>query len=224
MSRFEVEARKMVEVLGLRWAPIAGRFSAIAEENGDSARKLSVCEAFGVVKRENVVLNLSKENCTCPGGRHFTGLEFLPVETIASAVTKKGHRVYKSIDTAVASIKRQPQPVNRGDFFILGPLGKFEKEPDIVFLLVNPAQAERILGLISFGGAEPFTYYPASSICSTITNVMAKGKPEINLISAFERRGGRWAPDELVVGMPLKDFETAIENIPESDYGMAQTS
>jgi uncharacterized protein (DUF169 family) len=224
MSRFEAEARKMVEVLGLRWAPIAGRFSAIAEENGDSARKLSICEAFCVVKRENVVLNLSKENCTCPGGRHFTGLEFLPVETIANSVTKKRHRVYKSIDTAVASINRQPQPVNRGDFFILGPLEKFEKEPDLVFLLVNPAQAERILGLISFRGAEPFMYYPASSICSTITNVMAKGKPEINLISAFERRGGKWAPDELVVGMPLKDFEAAIENILKSGYGITETS
>jgi uncharacterized protein (DUF169 family) len=224
MSRFETEARKMVEAMGLRWAPIAGRFSAIAEEKGDSARKLSICEAFGVVKRENVVLNLSKENCTCPGGRHFTGLEFLPVETIASSVTKKRHKVYESVDTAVASINRQPQPVNRGDFFILGPLEKFEKEPDIIFLLVNPAQAERILGLISFRGAEPFMYYPASSICSTITNVMAKGKPEINLISAFERRGGRWAPNELVVGMPLKDFEAAIENIPESGYGMAETS
>ena len=224
MPRFEAEARKMVEVLGLRWAPIAGRFSAIAEENGDSVRKLSICEAFGVVKRESVVLNLSKENCTCPGGRHFTGLEFLPVETSASSVTKKGHRVYESVDTAVASIIRQPQPVNRGDFFILGPLEKFEKEPDLVFLLVNPAQAERILGLISFRGAEPFMYYPASSICSTITNVMAKGKPEINLISAFERRGGGWAPDELVVGMPLKNLEAAIENIPESGYGTAETS
>ncbi|MGD0029196.1 MAG: DUF169 domain-containing protein [Candidatus Bathyarchaeia archaeon] len=223
MSRFGAEARKVVEILGLRWAPIAGRFSAVAEENGDSARRLSICEAFGVVKRENVVLNLSKENCTCPGGRHFTGLEVLPVETIASFVTKKGHSVYKSVDAAVGSIKRQPQPVNRGDFFILGPLEKFEKEPDIVFLLVNPAQAERILGLVSFRGAEPFTYYPASSICSTITNVMAKGKPEINLISAFERRGGRWAPNELMVGMPLKDFEAAIENIPESGYGMAET-
>jgi uncharacterized protein (DUF169 family) len=224
MSRFETEARKVVEILGLRWTPIGGRFSATADDSGDSARKLSICEAFDVVKHEGVVLNLSAENCTCSGGRHFTGLEILPVETIATAVAKKEHRVYESVDAAVTSINKQPQPVKRGDFFILGPLEKFDKEPDLVFLLVNPAQADRILGLVSFRGAEPFAYYPASSICSTITNVMAKGRPEINLISAFERRGGKWTPDELMVGLPLKDFEAAVENIPKSGYGSSETS
>ena len=223
MSRFEVEAKKMVEVLGLKWAPIAGKFSIDGEEIGDSARKLSICEAFDVVRHENLVLNLSKENCVCPGGRHFTGLELLPLETIAVVLTKSGHKVYESMDAAVASTSRQPQPVKRGDFFILGPLGKFETDPDIVFLFASPAQADRILGLVSFKGAEPFTYYPASSICSTITNVLAKGKPEINLISHFERQGGKWSPDELMIAMSLKDFEVAVEHIPHSGFGKAQT-
>jgi uncharacterized protein (DUF169 family) len=224
MSRFDVEVKKMVEVLGLKWAPIAGKFSADAREIGDSARELSVCEAFDVVRREKLVLSLSKKNCICPGGRHFIGLEILPLKTLAVAVTKRGHKVYESMDAAVASISRQPQPVNRGDFFILGPLERFETDPDIVFLFANPAQADRILGLVSFRGAEPFTYYPASSICSTITNVLAKGRPEINLISAFERRGGKWSPDELMIAMPLGDFEAAVENIPHSGFGTAQTS
>jgi uncharacterized protein (DUF169 family) len=224
MSRFEVEARKMVEVLGLKWAPIAGKFSVDGEEIGDSARKLSVCEAFDVVRHENLVLNLSKENCVCPGGRHFTGLELLPLETIAVTLTGGRHKVYESMNVAVASIRRQPQPVTRGDFFILGPLEKFETDPDMVFLFANPAQADRILGLVSFKGAEPFTYYLASSICSTVTNVLAKGRPEINLISFFERRGGNWSPDELMMAMPLKDFEEAVENIPHSGFGTAQTS
>jgi uncharacterized protein (DUF169 family) len=157
-------------------------------------------------------------------GRDFIGLEFLPLETIASALTERGHKAYESMDAAVASISRQPQPVKRGDFFILGPLEKFETDPDIVFLFANPAQADRILGLVSFKGAEPFTYYPASSICSTITYVLAKGRPEINLISAFERRGGKWSPDELMIAMSLNDFEAAVENIPHSGFGTAQAS
>jgi uncharacterized protein (DUF169 family) len=177
-----------------------------------------------VARHDNLVLKLSKKNCTCPGGRHFTGLESLPVEVIATAVTRKEHKVYESMDAAVASIGRQPQPVKRGDFFVLGPLEKFRAEPDIVFLFVNPAQADRILGLVYFKGAEPFMYYPASSICSTITNVLAKGKPEINLISAFERRGAKWSSDELIVALPLKDFEAAVENIPHSGFGTTQIS
>ena len=149
----------------------------------------------------------------------MTGLEIVPIETIAPALTRKKHRVYESMNVALASISKQPQPVKRGDFFTLGPLEKFETEPDLVFLFANPAQADRMLGLASFKGAEPFMYYPASSICSTITNVLASGKPEINLISAFERSAGKWSPDELILAMPLKNFETALENIPNSGYG-----
>jgi len=222
MSKFEEEAKKMVALLGLKWAPIAGKFSPDAKETGDSSKKLSICKALDLVKRENLVLEISKENCTCFGGRHFTGLEIVPLETLAPAVITKKHRVYESMDVALVSISKQPQPVNRGDFFTLGPLEKFETEPDLVFLFVNPAQADQMLGLVSFKGAEPFMYYPASSICSTITNVLAKGRPEINLISMFERRAGKWSPNELILAMPLKDFEAAVENIPNSGYGTSK--
>jgi uncharacterized protein (DUF169 family) len=151
----------------------------------------------------------------------MTGLEIVPVETLAPALTTAKHRVYESTEAALASIRKQPQPVKRGDL-TLGQLEKFETDPDLVFLFVNPAQADRILGLASFKGAEPFMYYPASSICSTITNVLAKGKPELNLISTFERKTGRWSPNELILAMPLKNFEEAVENIPKSGYGTSE--
>jgi uncharacterized protein (DUF169 family) len=149
-------------------------------------------------------------------------MEIISLETLAPAVTKMKHRVYESTDDALTSISKQPQPVKRGDFFTLGPLGKFETNPDLVILFVNPAQADRILGLISFKGAEPFMYYPASSICSTITNVLAKNKPEINLIAMFDRKPGKWSPNELILAVPFKNFEEAIENIPNSGYGTSE--
>jgi len=224
MSKFGGEVKKTIQVLDLKWTPIAGKFSSIPSESGDRERKLKVCEAFDVVRRENVVINFSKENCICAGGRHFTGLELLPLEAIASVLASKGHKVYESLDVAMAAVRKQPQPVSRGSFFILGPLEKFDADPDLVFLFVNPAQADRILGLVSFRGAEPFTYYAASSICSTITNTLAKGKPEINFIAAFERHGSKWSPNELIIALPFKDFKAALESIPDSGFGMAQMS
>lgn len=224
VSRFKEDAEKMVNVLGLKWAPIGAKFSTEPDQKGDGTKKLSVCKAFDVVRRENIVLNLSKDNCVCPGGRHFIGLEPLPVEAIAAVLTKKGHKVYESMDIAVASVNKQPQPTKRGDFLILARLERFEANPDIVFLFTNPAQAEKILGLVSLKGATPFMYYPASSICSAVTNTLAKGKPEINLISAFERRGGKWSPNELIVALPWKDFKAAVENIPHTGFGTAHTS
>jgi uncharacterized protein (DUF169 family) len=222
MSRFSEQARRIVEVLGLEYGPIAGKFSDSADVRGDSARKLRVCEAFDVVRRERVVVNLSRENCTCAGGLHFLGLGSMPLEKLGAVLADR-HRAYESVEAAMASVRKQPQPVKRGNVLVLGPLDRFEDDPDLVVLFVSPAQADRVLGLASFKGAEPFMYYPVSNICSTITNTLAKGRPEINFVSAFERRAHEWSPNELIIALPLKDFETAVENIPQSGYGTAQT-
>jgi uncharacterized protein (DUF169 family) len=222
MPKFREKARMIVEALDLEWMPIAGRFSDKADERGDKARRLRVCDAFDAVRREKVVINLSKDNCTCAGGQHFIGLSSMPLEKLAALLADE-HKAYESTETAMASVKKQPQPIKRGSVLILGPLDKFEDDPDLVIFFVNPAQADRILGLASFRGAEPFAYYPASNMCSTITNTLAKGKPEINFVSTFERRAREWSPNELIVALPLKDFETAVESIPSSGFGTAKT-
>ena len=221
--KFKAQSKKIVDLLGLKWAPIAGKFTVKTKKTKETLRKISICDAIDVVRREGLTVGLTKENCVCPGGRHFTGLQILPSETIASALTKKGHRIYATMNAAIASINKQPQPVSRGNCLVLAPLTKFKTAPHVVFLFANPTQADRILGLIAFRGAEPFMHYPASSICSTITNVPAKGRPEINLISTFERQQNKWSQDEFIVAMTLKDFEEAVKNIPHSGFGTTGT-
>lgn len=223
MSKFEKRVKEISHALGLENTPIGGKFSESPDPKG-TAPRLSVCEALSVVRREKVIINLSKENCVCPGGRHFTGLEARPLETIAAVLIGEGHRIYESKNVAEASVSKQPQPVYRGSFLILGPLDKFEVDPDLIFFIVNPSQADRILGLASFRGVEPFLHYPATSICSTITNTLAEGKPDINFISIFERRTGKWSPNEFMVALPFKDFLAAVESIPHSGFGKLITS
>jgi uncharacterized protein (DUF169 family) len=220
MSKFEEQAIKTVGTLGLRWEPMAIRFSDRGDPRGDSTRRIRVCEAFDAVRRENVVLNFSKDNCICPGARHYTGLEPLPPEIVANVWTKT-HKAFESVNTALASIRKQPQPVKRGDFVILSPLRKAESDPNLVALFLNPEQADRLLGLVSFKGAEPFEYYPVSNICSAISNTLAKGRSEINFLAAHSRRLAKWSPNELMVSMPFRDFETALDNVPLSGYGSA---
>jgi uncharacterized protein (DUF169 family) len=217
-NKFEAEAKKIVETLGLKRTPIAGKFSQKPNEIGDTSRKLAICAALDVVKREDEVLTLSKENVDCFGGKHFMGFEILPIEKLTPAVTAEKHKVYESTGAALASIRKQPQPVKRGNYFTIGPLEKFETDPDLIFLFVNPAQADKMLGLASFRGAEPFIYYPASSICSTITYTLAKNQPQINLIASFDRGGGKWDPDEMILALPFKHFEEALENTAKSGY------
>jgi len=221
MPKIGEDVEKIVKTLGLEWEPVAVKFSDNADERGDP-RKIKICEAMNAVRRENVIINFSKENCVCPGGGYYTGLKDLPLEAVAGVWTKT-HNAYESMDIALASIKKQPQPVKRGDFLILSPLSKVETDPDMVLLFANAEQADRILGLVSFKGAEPFTYYPVSNACSTITNTLAKGRPEISFMAGHSRKAVGWAPNELIIALPFKNFETAVENIPNSGFGTAST-
>lgn len=72
MSRFTESVEKMVQTLELQNVPIGVRFSETPDGQGVE-RQLRICEALDVVKRENVVINLSKENCTCRGGGYIAG-------------------------------------------------------------------------------------------------------------------------------------------------------
>jgi uncharacterized protein (DUF169 family) len=222
MSLFVEESDRIRNSLGLEWEPVAVKFSDVADDRGESQRKLRACEAFDVVRRENAIINLSKENCICPGGRHFLGLEMLPNETVA-AVWTKAHKAYESMKTAIASVSKQPQPVKRGSFIIVSPLAKVRTDPDMVLLFANPEQADRILGLVSFNGAEPFSYYPISNVCSIVTHTLAKGRPEINFLATHARHLAKWSPNELIIAMPHKDLKEAVKNIPNSGFGTAKT-
>ena len=131
---------------------------------------------------------------------------------------------YESLDVALASVKKQPQPMKRGNYLVLSPLEKVNTDPDMVLLFTNAEQSDRILGLVSFKGAEPFTYYPVSNACSAITNTLAKGRPEISFLAGHSRQASEWSPNELIIGLPFSDFEAAVRNIPNSGFGTAQTS
>jgi len=216
MLKFERQVERIVQALELQRMPIGARFSESPDRKGVD-RKLRICEAFNVVRQEKVVVNLSKENCTCRGGCHVAGWQTLPPEELPAIYL--GAKAYESKEAAEASVSKQPQPTYRGKFLILGPLDKFETDPDVVLFFVNPAQADRILGLASYKEAEPYMHYPVTSTCSTITYALAKGKPDVNFISIFERRRGTWSPNELIVTLPFKDFLVAAESIPRSGYG-----
>ncbi len=221
MSRFNESVEKIVQTLELQNVPIGVRFSETPDRQGVE-RHLRICEALDVVKRENVIINLSKENCACRGGSHIAGWQALTLEEFAALFLAAN--VYESKKVAEASVSKQLKPEYRGRFLILGPLNKFETDPDVVLFFVNPAQADRILGLACFEGAEPFIHYPASTVCSTISNTLAKGKPDVNLISTFERTRHKWSPDKLIVTLPFKDFMTAARSVDYSGYGKRAAS
>lgn len=216
MSRFDGQVKSIVQTLGLKSMPIGAKFSETPDRRGID-RQLRICEALDVVRRKKAIVNLSKENCVCRGGCHIAGWQSLSIEELSAIFLEA--KVYESKKVAEASLGKQPKPVYRGRFLVLGPLNRFETNPDLVLFFVNPAQADRILGLACFEGVKPFMHYPASSMCSTINNTLAKRKPDINLISLFERTRHKWSSSNLIVTLPFKGFVTAMKNVDYSGYG-----
>jgi uncharacterized protein (DUF169 family) len=216
MSMFDGQVKNIVQTLGLKSMPIGAKFSETPDRRGID-RQLRICEALDVVRRKKAIVNLSKENCVCRGGCHIAGWQSLSIEELSAIFLEAN--VYESKKVAEASLGKQPKPVYRGRFLVLGPLNRFETNPDLVLFFVNPAQADRILGLACFEGVKPFMHYPASSVCSTISNTLAKRKPDINLISLFERTRHKWPPSNLIVTLPFKGFVTAMKNVDYSGYG-----
>jgi uncharacterized protein (DUF169 family) len=216
MPGFDGQLKRLVQVLGLKIMPIGAKFSETPDRRGID-RRLKICEAFDVVRREKAIVNLSIESCTCRGGSHIAGWQTLSVEELSALFLEAN--VYESKEVAETSVGKQLKPVYRGRFLVLGPLDRFETDPDMVLFFANPAQAERILGLACFKGAEPFMHYPACSVCSTINNTLEKGKPDVNLISMFERTRHKWSPDELTVTLPFRNFIVAVRSLDRSGYG-----
>ena len=216
MVSFERHAERLVQALGLRSKPIGAKFSETPDERG-IVDKMRICEAIDSVRRRGAIVNLSKETCICRGGRHIAGWQALSMEELAAIFMEVG--VYKSKKISEASVSKQPKPIYRGKFLILGPLSRFKVDPDIVLFFANPAQAERILSLACFDGIKQFMHYPISSVCAAISNTLAKKKPDINLISMFERSRHKWPSSDLIVSLPFKDFMTAVKSLGHSSYG-----
>ena len=93
MSRFTERVKRIVQTLELQDMPIGVRFSESPDRQGVK-RQLRICEALDVVRRENVVVNLSKENCVCRGGSHIAGWQALSLEEFADLFLAAG--VYES--------------------------------------------------------------------------------------------------------------------------------
>jgi uncharacterized protein (DUF169 family) len=73
MTKYEEQSESLKQTLGLEWSPIAVTYSDEPDERGSLDKQPSVCQVLERVKEENVIVNLTKENLMCPGGKHYLG-------------------------------------------------------------------------------------------------------------------------------------------------------
>ena len=212
-------AREFEDILGLESCLIGVKYGEKPDPRGDMERKLAACEAMDIVRRERVVVNLTPENCNCPGGKYYLGLAPVPREQIVRVVMDV-HKMFASEQLAQKFLDNVPPPKGRGGFVVMAPLSDMSEEPDLVVSLCNAAQANKIVSLLMYSGQQPFTYNLVSAGCTSLANPLVTGETDINFITDHARkRVPNFASYELIMSMPLSKFQEALANIPDAGAG-----
>lgn len=225
MSKYEQQAQILKQTLGLERSPIGVIYSDEPDSRGSLDTQPCVGKALEKVVLKGSIINLSKDNCICPGGKHYLGLEAVPPPMLAMIWTKY-HKAFESQEVAEKQVKKYPQPpTGKAKFVIIEPLEKVTSDPDGVLVLCNPEQADRVTGLIAYPGYEPMIYYPVSNVCFNVAVPVVTGKTHVSFVSRHSREiyHIKVPHSELFISAPYKDFENAVQNIPNSGYGTAKT-
>jgi uncharacterized protein (DUF169 family) len=212
-------AREFEDSLGLDSCPIGVKYSERPDPRGDMKRKLAACEAMDVVRRERVAVNLSPENCKCPGGKYYLGLAPVPREQIMRVIMDV-HKMFASEQLARKFLDNVPPLEGRGSFVSMAPLYDMSGEPDLVLSICDARQANKIVSLLMYSGQQPFTYNLVSAGCTSLVNPLVTGETDINFITDHARRRvPNFASHELIMSMPFSKFQEALANIPNVGAG-----
>jgi uncharacterized protein (DUF169 family) len=229
---YEDKVKDLKEALGLEWSPISITFSDNPDPEGSMDTQVSACKALEKVLYENAVINLSKENLLCIGGKFYLGLDNLPL-SVGIDIWTEYHKGFESKKVTKWQMIKGPKPPGfwpwtkrkQKPFVIISPLEKANLDPHVVLTCCNPEQADRITALIAFSGYGPIKHYPANSVCMPMAYPYVTGK---SLISFLSRHGReifklKIPSSNLFVSIPSNDFGEAVENIPHSGYGTAKS-
>ncbi len=186
----EDQEKILKETFGLEWSLIAITFSDNPDPEGMMDMQVSACKALEKVLLENAVINLSKENLLCIGGKFYLGLDNLPI-SVGIDIWTDYHKGFESKKVTKWQMMKGPKPPGfwpwtkrkQKPFVTISPLEKVISDPDVVLLCCNPKQADRITGLIAFTGYGPIKYYPANSTCMPMAYPYITGKPIISFFS-----------------------------------------
>lgn len=105
----EAQANDLREALGLEYSPIAITFSDDPDPEGSMDKQVSVCKAIEKTLYDNAVLNLSKENLLCIGGKFYLGLDNLPL-SVGVDIWTEYHKAFESKKVAKWQIIKGPKP------------------------------------------------------------------------------------------------------------------
>lgn len=227
------EVKNVVKVLELGKNPVGVKFMRSRETEALKTRikegKLyTVCGGILNAAEGEVVL-LSRESCSCPGGRYYLG--FVERREISLSVLVDGEKLwynklvaYRS-DFEAEKLSKIPYGLARS--IILYPLTNYGEDfyPDLILMLVNAEQASRLLILNQFWDGKTPSMEMRHALCwSTITYPAMSGNFNISVGDISARRMEGWDPNLMVASIPIERMKLIIKALDKSTAGTAEPS
>jgi len=225
-SLYKKQAQTFKNVLKIEKI-ISIRFSDIKNKNFKKYQD-TACTALARSFGKNICTFIDRQSGQlCAGGNYFLNVTKTPTEEVCEVYVKE-ERVFANNQACSAFIKdlpKYPRLATRR-YILISPLSKEISKPDVIMMLVNPAQAGRILGLSVNKKMSYPLVIPALSTCASIYAPIDSNKIHLNFIDYFDRyyqgKQGKklfWKESELIISMPYKIFQEIVETFPRSAHG-----
>jgi len=219
--------KKFKKTLGIK-TEILGIFYSVklpkqGENFGDPA---CVALARSFFTKQTIFFDAKKYPQSCLGASYFLKLAPIGDQETVDVYTNK-EKVFKNRNVCGKFLENLPKfPESlKNKFIIVKPIGNKDRPP-VVAMLVDPAQAGRILGLINRDRYEKTEIFPSQPGCLVFFAPLATKKPHINFLDYYDRYyqgkvGGRhiWPEDKMIISMNYDDFKVALANLDESSHG-----
>lgn len=161
-------------------------------------------------------------DCIVCGGREHLSLGKSPITNLENFLVNEERMVGSTIAARRLLCQTRKRAPKSGNYIAFAPLEKALFEPDAVLFVCNALQASRILWLDAFrsGNIHPIFGEP---LCSGVIGTpISCHRIGISLMDMACRAFGRYATEEMVVGVPYKRLTRIVNSIDKSIAGTAR--
>ncbi len=200
------------KIVGVKFIFTKEEFDVIDVKQVNS--KMSYCNTVKLASKGKSFKS-NVDNFFCKASARALGLMDVNNE-ITSGRLYYSFRMYNSVGTAKDVQKNVTYIDHKIYAVVVMPLEKFDIEPDVVVMIVNPYQAMRIVQgySYSYGVAKNVKFTGNQGLCSECTATPYETNDlNISLLCANTRFAAKWSDEEMGLGVPFSMFNTVADGI-----------
>ena len=219
-------AEKIREALGIEREAVGVKYTDEFPIAKLAEGQYTVCDGILEAAGGKAIM-LSKETCSCPGGRSHIGLA--ERREVPFKLLVEGEKLWCDVKTATRSFieseKIAKPPLGIASKVYLYPVSKDIFVPDLIIFLVNAEQVSRLITLAQFWDGKTPSFEMKGSLCwSSITYPVVSGNFNVTTGDISARRMVGWDKNTMFASVPVEKIQGIADAIDKSTAGTAKPS